>query len=188
MGMWSALEDEELLSATVGDRSAFGEFYERHERALLGFLGASTRRADLAADLTAETFARALESCASFDVARGSARMWLFGIARNVLAGSVRRGRVESEARRRLGLKAIALQPDQLEAIDLLIASEGDALVEQWLAELPEDQSSALRARVLEEREYAEIATQLRCSEVVVRKRVSRALGRLRRELREEST
>jgi len=188
MGSWSASSDDELLRATAADRAAFGEFYERHERALLGFLGAATRRADLAADLTAETFARALEGCAGFDPERGSARMWLFGIARNVLAGSARRGRVESEARRRLGLKAIALHPDQLDAIDALIAQEGDALVEEWLAELPAEQRDALRARILEERDYAEIARRLRCSEAVVRKRVSRALVRLRRQLSEEST
>jgi RNA polymerase sigma factor (sigma-70 family) len=188
MGPWSALSDEELLRASARDRAAFGDLYERHERALLGFLGAATRRADLAADLTAETFARALEGCAGFDAERGSARMWLFGIARNVLADSARRGRVESEARRRLGLKAIALHPDQLEAIDALIAREGDLLVEGWLRDLSDDQRDALRARILEEREYAEIAKQMRCSQAVVRKRVSRALVRLRRQLSQEPT
>jgi RNA polymerase sigma-70 factor (ECF subfamily) len=188
MAPWSASSDDELLRATAADRSAFGEFYERHERALLGFFGGATRRADIAADLTAETFARALESCAGFDPGRGSARMWLFGIARNVLAGSARRGRVESEARRRLGLKTLPLHPDQLDAIDALIAGEGDALVEAWLADLPAGQADALRARILDERDYAEIAQRLRCSQAVVRKRVSRALVRLRRQLSEEST
>jgi RNA polymerase sigma-70 factor (ECF subfamily) len=186
MGKWPRLSDEALLRATVADRAAFGEFYERHERAMLGFLGAATGRADLAADLTAETFAAALESCAGFDPARGSARMWLFGIARNVLASSARRGRVDSEARRRLGLEAIALQPHQLEAIGELIEREGDALVEGLLAELPPDQADVLRARILDEREYADIAGQLRCSEAVVRKRVSRALKRLRSQLSQE--
>jgi RNA polymerase sigma-70 factor (ECF subfamily) len=188
MGPWSALSDEQLLLAAALDRAAFGELYERHERALLGFLGAATRRADLAADLTAETFARALEGCAGFDAERGSARMWLFGIARNVLAGSARRGRVESEARRRLGLKAIALHPDQLDAIEALIAREGDLIVEGWLRELPADQREALRARILDDLDYAEIAARMRCSQAVVRKRVSRALLRLRRQLSQETT
>ncbi|MGO9763978.1 MAG: sigma factor-like helix-turn-helix DNA-binding protein [Solirubrobacteraceae bacterium] len=38
----------------------------------------------------------------------------------------------------------------------------------------------ALRARILDERDYAQIARELRCSEAVVRKRVSRALRTLR--------
>jgi RNA polymerase sigma-70 factor, ECF subfamily len=61
------MTDEGLLAASERDRAAFGEFYERTERALLGFFGAATRSADLAADLTAETFASALSSVARFD-------------------------------------------------------------------------------------------------------------------------
>jgi RNA polymerase sigma-70 factor (ECF subfamily) len=50
---------------------------------------------------------------------------------------------------------------------------------------LPPDQRDAIRARVIEEREYADIAKDLRCSEAVVRKRVSRALGTLKTQLEE---
>jgi RNA polymerase sigma-70 factor (ECF subfamily) len=42
------------------------------------------------------------------------------------------------------------------------------------------DQLAALRARVIDETDYATIARELRTSEAVVRKRVSRALARLR--------
>jgi RNA polymerase sigma factor (sigma-70 family) len=182
-----AASDDALLSATAQDRRAFGAFYERHERALLGFFGAATRRADLAADLTAETFAAALGSASAFDAERGTARMWLFGIARHVLAASARRGRVESEARAALRLEALVVEPHQLEAIAALIEREGERIVDEWLAELPAEQAQALRARVLDEREYADIAGELRCSEAVVRKRVSRGLGRLRRRVSQEA-
>src|SRR5215207_4328992 len=102
---WTLATDDALLAAL--DRAAFGVFYERHERAILGFFGAVTRRPEVAADLTAETFALALASVETFDAERGNARMWLFGIARNVLAQSARRGRVDSAARRRIGLEAL---------------------------------------------------------------------------------
>jgi RNA polymerase sigma-70 factor (ECF subfamily) len=162
-------------------------FYERHERAVLGFLMAATRRADGAADPTAETFATALEAVASYGPPRGSARVWLLGISRHVLAASARWGRVEPEARRRLGLEALVLEERQLEAIDALLERDGDGVVEEWPAELPREHAEALRARVLDERPYAEIAGALRCSEAVVRQRVSRGLGRLRRRLTEEA-
>lgn len=177
------LSDEQLLVRSGADRRAFGVLYERYERVMLGYFGAATRSAELAADLTAETFAAALASRAQFDPDRGSARGWLFGIGRNVFAASLRRGRVDDEARRRLGLEPIVLDRAQVEAIAVLVEREGDALVSELLAGLPEEQAQALRARVVEARDYADIARELRCSEAVVRKRVSRGLISLRRRL-----
>jgi RNA polymerase sigma-70 factor (ECF subfamily) len=187
MSIWTSPCDEDLIAASARERAAFGVFYERHERAVLGFFGAATRRPEVAADLTAETFAAALESVASFDPSLGTARMWLFGIARHVLARSARRGRVESAARSRIGLEPLALRAEHVSLISALVEAEGDAIVEAWLAELPADQAAALRARVLHEREYVDIAADLRCSEAVVRQRVSRGLGRLRRRLGQEA-
>jgi RNA polymerase sigma-70 factor (ECF subfamily) len=48
------------------------------------------------------------------------------------------------------------------------------------LAQLPARQRDAIRARILEERPYDEIADELQCSELVVRKTVSRGLRALR--------
>jgi RNA polymerase sigma-70 factor (ECF subfamily) len=48
------------------------------------------------------------------------------------------------------------------------------------LADLPAGERAAVSARVIEERDYGEIARSLGCSEMVVRKRVSRGLARLR--------
>ena len=45
---------------------------------------------------------------------------------------------------------------------------------------LPADQRDAVQARIVEERPYPEIARELRTSEMVVRKRVSRGLATLR--------
>jgi RNA polymerase sigma-70 factor (ECF subfamily) len=65
----------------------------------------------------------------------------------------------------------------------LELAASVDGAAGQLLAELPPDEQAAVRARVIEERDYAEIASALGCSELVVRKRVSRGLARLRAEL-----
>jgi RNA polymerase sigma factor (sigma-70 family) len=55
--------------------------------------------------------------------------------------------------------------------------------VVELLAELPTDERHAIEARVVHERSYSDIAAQLHCSEMAVRKRVSRGLGRVRRRL-----
>ncbi len=45
---------------------------------------------------------------------------------------------------------------------------------------LPADQRAAVRARVIDGRDYAELAGELDCTELVVRQRVSRGLRTLR--------
>ena len=49
-----------------------------------------------------------------------------------------------------------------------------------WLEQLAPDQRAAVRAHVIDERAYGEIAGELNTSEAVVRKRVSRGLAAMR--------
>jgi RNA polymerase sigma factor (sigma-70 family) len=174
-------DQQALLEAACADPQAFATFYRRFERPVLGFFMRATGRAELAADLTAETFARALESVASYDPARGRADQWLFGIARNTLRSSRREGRVESAARERLGLPPLVLDDHATETIARLAEHDDRATVA--VARLPEEQRHAIHAHVVEDRDYAEIAGELRCSEAVVRQRVSRGLRTLRTRL-----
>jgi DNA-directed RNA polymerase specialized sigma24 family protein len=101
--------DEELLAAVRHEPEAFGVFYRRHVDGLLGYFVRRTRDAELAADLTAETFAAALDGLRRFDARRGPAVAWLYGIARHRLATALRRGAVEDRARRRLGMAPLVL-------------------------------------------------------------------------------
>lgn len=180
-----SFSDEDLLGSA--DPDAFGLFYVRYERVMLAFFVRATGRGELAVDLTAETFARAFESRARFDPLRGTALAWLFGIARHVLAGSLARGRVEVAARDRLGMAPIALDDRLVATVEETAHACDDTLVEEWLGQLPADQRSAVRERVLGERSYRDIAGELECSEAVVRQRVSRGLAQLRREVEERS-
>jgi DNA-directed RNA polymerase specialized sigma24 family protein len=172
--------DADLLS---GDPEAFGVFYRRHEAAVLGFFRHRTGSSETAADLTAETFARALEGRARFDRALGDGRGWLFGIARHLLARSLEGGRVEDEVRRRLGLEPLVLGDAALARIDALAGDPALAA----LAGLPDDQRLAVAGRVLEAKDYARLAEELRCSQSVARKRVSRGLRTLLAALRESA-
>jgi RNA polymerase sigma factor (sigma-70 family) len=173
------MEDDELLSRSARDPAAFGAFYERHERLVLGFFVRRVGDPELAADLSAETFAAALLAARRFRGGGAPASAWLVGIARNVLAGSVRKARVENRARRRLGMEPIVLDEALLERIARI---DTEALV----ARLAPDQAEAVRARVLDDEDYGDIAARLRCSESVIRQRVSRGLATLRQIVEEE--
>ncbi len=54
------------------------------------------------------------------------------------------------------------------------------------LAGLPPDQREAVRARVLEDLDYRELAARLQVSPAAARKRVSRGLNTLRRRIQHE--
>jgi RNA polymerase sigma factor (sigma-70 family) len=135
----------------------------------------------VALDLTAETFAGALEGSVRYEPGPEPARGWLYGIAWNKLHEAQRRGRAEDSARRALGMAPITLTDEGIERIEA--HANGPAL--EALDALPADQRDAVRARVLDDRRYEEIAAELRCSQSVVRKRVSRGVRAIKDKLEE---
>jgi RNA polymerase sigma factor (sigma-70 family) len=158
---------------------AFGEFYDRHVASVLAYFRRRTGDAELAMDLTAEAFARALEARRGRELLSGEASGWLFTIAHNLLVDSYRRGQVDDRARRRLALDPLVLTDDGLQRVGEAV-DRGESELCRLLAELPPAQREAIEERVFEEKSYPEIAAALRCSESVIRKRVSRGLATLR--------
>jgi RNA polymerase sigma-70 factor (ECF subfamily) len=180
----SDAEDGKLVAAVAaGEEVAFGRLYRRYLPVVVRWCLRETGNRELAADLSAEVFAAALTAARRYRPERGSVGAWLLGIARNKLLESRRRKRIEDSARRRLGLEPISLSDSDLERVEDLASRDESILA--LLAGLPEAQRAALTGRVLQERSYGEIASELRCSESVVRQRVSRALKSLRSQLEE---
>ncbi len=181
-----AATDAELLAATAVSAAAFAAFYRRYEARVLGYMLARVEDPELAADLTSEVFARILENAERYEPDRAgpSAASWVFAIAHNALVSALRRRHVAMDARQRLGMSTpLALDDETFERVEALADIAPDALSE--LRDLPEAQRAAIVAHVLEERPYAEIAAELRCSPLVVRKRVSRGLAALRARVEE---
>jgi RNA polymerase sigma factor (sigma-70 family) len=171
--------DGALLAASRSGHGGFGEFYRRHRDTVLAFHMRRVGEPELAADLTAETFAAAL--AATHDPERALPEVplaWLFVIAQRKLIDSYRRRRVEDSARQRLGMEPLALDDAALQRIEETARTTDVAY--ELARRLPADQFAALQARVLDERAYADIAGELGCSAAVVRMRVSRALKALR--------
>jgi RNA polymerase sigma-70 factor (ECF subfamily) len=179
------MTDEDLLAgAARGDAVAFERFYRRWLPAVISYHRRATGSSELALDLAAETFAAAVASLGRFDRVQGSAATWLFSIARHKLHDSFRRARVEASARHALEWTRVEFDDEDLERVEEL-ASAGALDLDRFMDRLPDDQRTALVERVLEERDYAAIAADMACSEMVVRQRVHRGLRHLRRMLEE---
>jgi RNA polymerase sigma factor (sigma-70 family) len=175
--------DARLIADARDDPEAFRELYKRYAEAVLGYFIRRTGDVESAHDLTAETFAQAWIVRGRFrDEAGGNAGPWLFGIARNVLLMSVRRGRLERQASERLGIRerlddpATTAVPTEEWAHD---ADDADRLLDL----LPPLQREAVRLRVIEGLDYAEVAADLGTSAPTARVRVHRGLAALRNRL-----
>ena len=172
--------DLELLRAAREDTEAFAQFYCRHVVSVERWLRSQTPDAATAADLTAETFAQVLVSLGRFRGADDqAARAWLFGIARNLLRRYRRRGRVELDTVRRLGV-SLDHGDDELDRVERSVdaTARADELTSA-LETLPDTQQQALQLRVVDELDYREAAAQMGTTEQNARIRVSRALKAL---------
>jgi RNA polymerase sigma factor (sigma-70 family) len=129
--------DESLLRMTPSDVDAFGEFYRRHERAVLVYFMRRTSAPDVAADLSAETFAAALQAAGQFR-GDGSALGWLFTIARNILTASYRRARVQNEIRERLGIAELTITDEIADALERLQRQAEGSEAMELFQDLPE--------------------------------------------------
>ena len=178
-----ARNDATLLRASVRDREAFAAFYRLHALTLYRWFSFHVERdAGTASELTAETFAEALNSLPRFrGLAPGDGTAWLFGIARNIAREHHRTRRVRALARRRLGLPLHGYLDKSFDAaeerVDAALLSRG---FKAALASLPHAQREAVWLRVVDELGYPDIAAATNSSEQAVRLRVFRGLRTLR--------
>jgi RNA polymerase sigma factor (sigma-70 family) len=148
---------------------------------LLAFFVRRTLDAEASMDLVAETFAAAFVGRRRF---RGSTAedeaAFLYGIARRQLAHWYRHAAVRRRASARLGLEREVLDDESYARVEELARSAPlrDA-VRVALEQLDERQREVLRLRIVEERDYGQVAAALGTSEQTARARVSRALRAL---------
>ena len=162
--------------AAVRPNAEFAEAAERHLDDVLAFLVYLTGDRNVAEDLTAETFARALERWRRYDPRRGSARTWLCQLARSTALDHFRS---EERRRRREGRYS-------LEVRDSAEAAFGEGLspeLEGALARLSAAEREVLALRVVLELDGESAARVLGISATACSTRLSRALQKLEKEV-----
>jgi RNA polymerase sigma-70 factor (ECF subfamily) len=165
-----------LLGEAGRDPAAFSVLYARHVEAVHGWLRQRIEWA--AADLTAETFARAWLVRSRFRDSRdGSALPWLLGIASNLLADTARHDRIETRARERLGLSLDLADEEGFTEVDERLSPR--LALARYVESLPAHERDALDLRIVQELSYDEVGARLGIRPAAARLRVSRALRRL---------
>ncbi|MEU5024940.1 RNA polymerase sigma factor [Streptomyces milbemycinicus] len=171
--------DDDLLLRSREDPTAFEPLVVRHSAALHGYL---VRRAPSSADdMLSELWLRAYASRHGFDAARGTARAWLFGVARHVLAAHWRRLETEASGSAQFA-EGIATDPWQ--AVDQRLDAAAIApVLRQALTKLPAVERELMLLIAWEQLTPTEAASVVGVPAGTARSRLHRARSRLRERL-----
>ena len=106
-GMLEAVPEPDTdLKPRTGPRPLFEDLYRGSRDDLYSYVAGLLRDRTAAEDVTALAFERAFRKWDRFDPKRGSARGWLFGIARNAALDELRKRKREVPATEPGGLEA----------------------------------------------------------------------------------
>jgi RNA polymerase sigma-70 factor (ECF subfamily) len=160
------------------DPAAVAAMYVEHAAELRRFVLGVVRDPDLAGDVLQATFARAIEQGGA---ARAETRKgWLFRVALHEALAARRRRGVREKAQREL---AALWTPTGERPEASLIRGETVEAVRKALDTLPPEQRQVVRARIDEDKTFAQIASELHVPLGTVLTRMRLALAKLRRGL-----
>ncbi|MCJ0875834.1 RNA polymerase sigma factor [Streptomyces sp. AP-93] len=165
--------DDGLMARSARDPEAFEMLAGRMSGALHAYL--ARRAPAVADDLLADVWLQAFSSRKSFDPDLGTARTWLFGVARNILAAHWRR--VDREQR----LPSVEERSsDPWHAVDQrLDAAAVGPLLRQTMADLPHVERELLLLVAWEQLSPTEAAAVVGIPPGTARSRLHRARSRL---------
>jgi RNA polymerase sigma-70 factor (ECF subfamily) len=180
--------DRPLVDAAKADPARFDALYRKYVAQVYNFAVYELGDHHEAEDATERTFLSALAGLTGFEerarpedgAGASTFRIWLFRIARNVVAERRRRRRRRPEAP--LDLATAAPDPADLEAT--VVRREAAAAAWRAVDRLTGDRRQAVVLRFVHEMTTAEIAAVLGRSEGAVRVLIHRGLRRVAGELR----
>ncbi|WP_328894412.1 RNA polymerase sigma factor [Streptomyces sp. NBC_00236] len=161
-------------------RTPFGEVYEAHFDAILGFVTRRTADVHVAADLTADVFVAALETFEGYDSRRGTHVMWLHGIARNTLASYARDAAREQKAVAALSGRRLLDEQDVQRFEERIDAARAARELFARHAVLSEPLRAVIDLVAVDGLTTKEAAKVLRISQATARVRLHRARAALR--------
>ncbi len=172
-------EEQVLISASAGDRDAFGLLYERYVERIFNYVYYRTGNVSDAEDLTARVFQRAMNHIVSYTNRGVPFSAWLYRIAHNLVANWHR----DRSRRQEIPLADAPLiaHGDHPES-SLVHTQQQDALL-NLIRSLPDERQTLLILKFVEHLSNAEIGSIMGRSEGAVKSLYHRTLLSLRDEI-----
>lgn len=179
------MEQTDAVVAIGRDPAALEAFYREHLPAVRMFVARRVDDPHTAADLTVDVFLAAIDAAGRYRHDQGTPAAWLTGIARNVVAGHLRRREREHRANARISGRAL-LDEAATERIAERLDSQHEARrVYHSLARLPAGQRAVVELVALDGLSLQDAAAVLGISATSARVRYHRGRTRIRTQLRE---
>jgi RNA polymerase sigma-70 factor (ECF subfamily) len=177
--------EEEILSrASLGDRDAFGQLYERYVERIFNYVYYRTGNDHDAEDLTARVFQRAMNHIKNYTDRGVPFSAWLYRIAHNLVA-NWHRDRSRKQEIPLDDLPILQTKGDHPEK-NLVRSQEQDALL-RMIRKLPGERQNLLILKFVENMSNAEIGAIMGRSEGAVKSLYHRTLLALRDQLEDQN-
>lgn len=177
--------DGDLLRlVSGGHEGAFVEFYRRHQGIVYRFALQMSGKTAIAEEVTQDVFVALMDSARRYDSERGSARAFLYGIARNMVLNALEREKPYVAALDELGAGYEERVVSLRDIIGDLAQNERLETLRKAVLALPPAYREVVVLCDLHERDYAEAATVLGCAVGTVRSRLHRARALLAEKMR----
>jgi len=165
----------EPFARIAHDPEALAVFYREHVTAVTRFVARRVADPHTVADLTAEVFLAVISSASSYNPGRGTQAGWLYGIARNVIAGERRRAAHESRTASRIAGRRL-LDEDDIARLEERIDAESPGRAAcRALARLPPEERAVLELVAIDGLLVKDAATALGIRRGTARVRLHRA-------------
>jgi RNA polymerase sigma factor (sigma-70 family) len=159
----------------ASDPDAFERFYREHVEAVQRFVARRVDEPYLAADLTADVFVAAIESARSYRRTHGEPVAWLFGIARNVVAGEHRRNAKQLRTAAKVRGRELVDEEDLVALLERIDAEARARSLYEEIVQLPAGERAVLELVALDGLTVGEAARALKIRPVAARVRLHRA-------------
>lgn len=181
---------ELMLRVKQGDMAAFEELVDKYKQPVINLIYRTLRDATEAEDLAQHVFLQVFKSAHRYRVS-AKFSTWLYTIARNLCLNEIRR-----RSRHPADSLDVAHPDNEDQPLrqyvdtknysppDLLLQDELVQKIEQALAELPENQRTAILMFREDELSYEEIAQVLRCSLSATKSLIHRGRETLKQKLK----